>query len=372
MKINSIIKISSLVIALMSVVSCTRTEYRQVSGVVWNTLYHITYESDKDLSDSILSVFNRIDNSVSAFNPNSVVSAVNKNISFIIDDDFKRVYNAALCVNEVTGKEFDPTLSPLINLYGYGYKSLPDKDTVKVAEILQYIGIEKTHLNGNTLTKDDDRIEFNFSGLAKGYGVDLVAESLHKNNCGNYLVEIGGEIRTSGHRAGGGKWRVSIEDPRVAHDNAVARDVDKRMTSQPQSDEVATPVGVTVIEVGDVGLATSGNYRNFKQNSRQGRHHTISRFSGESAVTEIASVTVIIPASVDDKYLSAMNPEARALAKKMAATPCMYADALATGLLAMGLDKAKMVAEEYHIPIFVITSDNEVYESKAFRQCFVK
>ncbi|MCM1319428.1 MAG: FAD:protein FMN transferase [Muribaculaceae bacterium] len=325
-------------IALTTLMSCGRSEYRQTSGVIWNTMYNITYESDSQMEDSILSALKRVELSVSAFNPNSVVTNINKNKSFATDDDFLNVYTVACEVNKLTDRAFDPTLSPLINLYGFGYEEVNNPDSEDVNDILQYVGIEKTQLSGGKLVKQDARTEFNFSALAKGYGCDAVAYMFKRRGVTNYMIEIGGEIDMSGTNPQHTPWRISIDKPIFSADTVIH---DSQM----------------IVELTDCGMATSGNYRNFKLIDGNRVVHTIDRNTGLPAINDMLSATIIV-----------FSSESKNKDVKTHKYPCMYADALATACMSMGSSKAIRLVEYENIAAMLILADGTIYESPTFKK----
>lgn len=287
--------------------------------MVWHTSYHITYESDKDLSDSIIATIHSVDHSLNAFDPSSIVSYVNENDTAEVDRHFATVYEMSRRINRLSSGAFDPTLGPLIDAWGFGKGHEATSDTLRLDSILAFTGIDKTKLSNLLLIKDDKRISFNFSAIAKGYGCDMIAEMFERNGVKNYLVEIGGEIRCSGISPSGRKWRVSIDRP-IRSDSI-------RHDSQ------------CVIELSEVGLATSGNYRNFKANSTPGTGHTISPSTGRPVETDILSASVI-------------------------ASTSMEADALATAMMAIGAERAKKLAKDLGYPTLLIFADSTVWQNK--------
>lgn len=322
-----------LISCVMAVIStgCSRPEFRSARGMVWNTTYSITYEADTDLADSIVGVLRQVEHSVSAFDPGSVVSLINRGESQATDSLFRRVYDTACRVNTLSGGAFDPTLAPLINAYGFGYEQAEMPDSASVGEILQYVGIEKTELRDGILVKADPRIEFNFSAIAKGFGCDCVAAMFERNGVTNYMVEIGGEIRMAGHNPKGEKWHISIDKPIFSNDSEIH---DSQM----------------VVPLTDCGMATSGNYRNFKEIDGKRVVHTFDRFTGRPAINDLLSATVIVPKATEG----------------LAASPCMYADALATACMSMGSEKAKALIERLKLPALLILTDGTLWESSAF------
>lgn len=305
-------------------VSCSeRDQYRFEEGIVWNTAYHITYESTSDLSDSILIVLNEIDRSLSAFNKESVVSKINDNRSATVDSHFARVYKESRKINDATDGTFDPTLAPLIRAWGFGQgHEVSPTDTLNLDSLLQLVGIDKTEINGFELIKKNPKIEFNFSALAKGYGVDCIADMLKRNGVKNYLVEVGGEIRAQGLNPQGKKWGIGIDSPK----------------------EESNP-GETVerIFLDSGSVATSGNYRNFHNigNTRLG--HTISPQTGRPIQTDVISATITAP-------------------------ECMEADALATSCMVLGSQKAIELCNRLKVGVMLIKSDLSVVTNSQFEK----
>lgn len=318
-----------LLVAVVVSAGCVRQEYRDARGMVWNTTYSMVYESETDLTDSIVAELKRVESSVSAFAHGSVVSLINRNESFVVDDYFRDVYDTSVKVSKSTGGAFDPTLAPLINAYGFGYDDAAIPDSAELSEILGYVGIEKTAIRGGCLVKEDPRTEFNFSAIAKGFGCDRVAAMLVRNGVTNYMVEIGGEIRMAGKNPAGEDWRISIDKPIFSNDSEIHE-------SQ------------KIVPLTDCGMATSGNYRNFKEIGGERVVHTLDRFTGRPVVNDLLSVTVVVPAG------------------RPGGSPCMLADAYATACMSLGSEKAKSLIEREGLAAMFVLADGTVWESAGF------
>lgn len=283
--------------------SCARKEQmRQCSGMIWSTAYNISYRSDANLDDSILVVLKKVEKSLSPFDSTSLISAINSNKSMVTDTLIRRIFLTSQEINRLSGGAFDPTVAPLVNLWGFGYKNgggAPTDEAIDSA--LTHVGIGRCRLEGTEMVKCSAGTEFNFSAITKGYGCDLVEEMLRRNGCNDYMVEIGGEIALAGRNAKDEKWHIQIDAP---------------------VEEQAGPNhrALAVIEVSDCGIATSGNYRNFHQDEGGKSWHTIDPSTGRPAITETLSATVI-------------------------AADCMTADALATACMAMPTEKALNMIE---------------------------
>lgn len=304
-------------------------EYQNAEGMIWNTTYHVTYNGGSELKDSIMQVLNKVGASLNVFDENSLVSRVNVSDSTAVDTDFIRVYVESVKVNRLTDGDFDPTLGPLIEAWGFGKGHKATGDTARIDSLMKFVGIDKTRLSMDTLVKDDSRIRFNFSAIAKGYGCDCVGEMLQRNGVEDWLVEIGGEISCRGKSPEGGKWRVSIDRPvmqkdRILHDSQC------------------------VVEVTDAGIATSGNYRNL-QSDEKGQYygHTISARTGRPARTDVISATVI-------------------------GRTAMESDALATAFMAMGADDVKRLNKSTRLSVMLVLADSTVWYSGQFEKLMVR
>lgn len=307
---------TSLILPGAFLLSCNGPGYRTAQGMIWNTSYHITYEGDKKLEDSILRVLEDVDRSLNVFDSTTTVSKVNISDTTIVDGHFIKVYKGSKTINRVSKGMFDPTISPLITAWGFGKGHTPTADTARIAEILKYTGIGKTTLMGDTLVKKDPRIGFNFSAIAKGYGCDAVAEMFRRNKVSNYLIEIGGEIAVGGVSPARGQWKVSIDRPATAdtlsHDSSA------------------------VIMITDAGMATSGNYRNRQGEGTATYGHTISPVTGRPVATDVISATIIAPNA-------------------------MMADAMATACMAAGKELAQQMISEMKYEAFLIFDDSTTW-----------
>lgn len=279
------------VLAAVILAGCSqRRTVRHCSGSVWNTTYSVTYTSGADLTDSILEVMHEVEMSLSPFADSSLVNRINRGETMATDTLFRRILLASIEVNRLSGGAFDPTVSPLVNLWGFGFRDSGREPTqADVDSALRYVGIWRCGLDGKTLSAPDG-VEFNFSAITKGYACDLIGEMLRRNGSEDFMVEIGGEIALGGKNPRGEPWHIQIDAP-VAGKAPGAE-------------------ALTVIEAGECGIATSGNYRNFREKNGRRAWHTINPQTGYPAETMTLSATVIAP-------------------------DCMLADALATACMAM-------------------------------------
>ena len=299
----------------------------KLSGVVWTTDYHITYQGKIDLNDSVQAVLNAVDMSASVYNEKSVISAINAGRSDAMDACLKQLYEASLKVHKASGGAFDPTVMPLVNAWGFGYKNGQLPTQTQLDSILQFVGLEKTRLEQNRIVKQDSRTQFDFSSIAKGYACDEIGRMLERNGVENYMVEIGGEVAVKGVSPRGDKWNVSVDMPQ-SDPNGVHHE------------------SVMTLSLEDGGVATSGNYRKYKEVAGKRISHIVNPKTGMSEESTLLSVTITAP-------------------------DCMTADAWATACMAMGTEKTQALMEnEKKMGVMTIaTTTNgsyEVWSNKAF------
>lgn len=303
--------------------SVSSEPYVRSEGMVWNTEFHVTYQGSLSLRDSVIEVFGRIGKSLSVFDTASLVSRVNRQDSTPVNDDFIRVYVMARKISKLSDGAFDPTISPLITAWSFGPGHKATADTARIDSIRQFVGIRRTRLSHDALIKEDIRTEFNFSALAKGYGCDEVGAMFRRNGVENFLIEVGGEIYASGHSERGSQWNISVDAPVF-------------------SDSVIVHESQCVISFTDMGVATSGNYRNFRREGSRTFGHIISTSSGRPAETDILSATVLAPTA-------------------------MEADALATAFMAMGSARSIELNKRLHLPVMIVMADS-VWKSREFER----
>lgn len=283
----------------------TGKPFKRYEGVIWNTSFHITYASNVTLDDSILAVMRDVELSVSPYVAGSLVSRINRGETMQTDPIFRRVFEESRLVCRYSHGAFDPTLGPVIDLWGFGTKGhdCPAPSQEDIDSVMAGVGILDCSIDSTgLLTKKDRMTQFNFSAVAKGYGCDMIAEMLRRNGVVDYMVEIGGEIVVNGRSPHGTKWRIMIDAPVESSDSVVHQ-------------------GLAVIEIDSCAVATSGNYRNYRVVDGRIVGHTIDPVTGAPAHSEVLSATVVAPR-------------------------CIMADALATACMVMPLDSAMAMIEE--------------------------
>lgn len=295
--------IALIYIVCMTFASCG-VKNQQNDGAVWGTTYHISYRSDRDLGDSIVATMRRVELEFSMFDKQSTVSRINRNDAVVLSDEFISLFNLAKETNAISGGAFDPTVGPLTDLWGFGTKDVSNAGEPTQTEIdsaLLTVGIDSCHIADRRMIKKHDSTRFDFSSIAKGYGVDAVAAMLRRNGCENFLVEIGGEVITSGVNPDGREWHIQIDAP-----------------VEDRDDPSHSPLYLIVLN--GRAVATSGNYRNYRDVSGGRIGHTLDPRSGHPVTSPTVSATVI-------------------------AGNCALADALATACMVMPAEKAMEMIE---------------------------
>lgn len=284
-----------------------------ISGQTMGTIYSIKYLDEEERNfkqsvDSLLEVFNQ---SLNHYLPESEISRFNRQDSLYFElPYFYPVLEVSQAVVNATNRAFDPTVAPLVNAWGFGPEGGELPDSVAVDSLLALVGFDKIVFDENAVTKIQANVQLNFSAIAKGYGVDMVADFLVAQGIENMMVEIGGEIVCKGVNARGDVWRIGIDDPVNQGDMTVAIAIDNR------------------------AIATSGDYRNYYMRDGKKYSHTIDPQTGYPVDHSVLSVSVI----ADD---------------------CITADAYATAFMVMGLDKTIALLEEMtQLDVYIIFDDN--------------
>ncbi len=294
--------------ALLGVVICAiliwgldeapKSSYYHNQGKVFGTYYNIRYEATADLEDSIKAAFTEFDNSLSLFNPHSILSAVNANRDTLTNTAFETMWAEAERVYTLSNGAFDITVAPLVKAFGFGRKSdqIASISTQTIDSLRAFVGFNKVQLIDHHVLKSDPRVQIDGGAVAKGQACDMIATVLRANGCDNYLVDIGGEVVAHGINAKGEPWRIGITKPNLNNEGA-----------QEELQEI--------LAVSDICMATSGNYRNFYYDGSVRRSHTIDPRTGYPVQHSLLSATVV-------------------------SSSCMRADALATACMVLGAEEA--------------------------------
>ncbi len=289
---------------------------KKAEGSVFGTFYHITYCSTEDLAAGISETLDKVNNSLSPFNKQSTITAINENKNMGVDSMFESVFNLAKEVSAETDGAFDITVAPLVNLWGFGFKTGEKVSDKTVDSLRQFVGFSTVKIENGKVVKEHPETMLDCSAIAKGYGVDAVGEYLESKNIHSYMVEIGGEVRPRGHNPKGENWSIGVAKP---EDDALATNNEMQQ----------------VIKTTDISMATSGNYRNFYVKDGKKYAHTIDPRTGYPVQHNILSSTVL-------------------------AKDCATADAYATSFMVLGLDGAKKVlAKHKELKAYFIYADDK-------------
>ncbi|WP_283636033.1 FAD:protein FMN transferase [Aquaticitalea lipolytica] len=285
---------------LLIVFSCKQDQKNtKLTGDVFGTTYSIQYYSEEndDFQQQIDSLFYVINKSMSTYQTNSDISKLNRNETVEVDEHFKKVFSASQVIYEATEGVFDPTIGVLVNAWDFGPEGkIISLDSLKIDSLMLSVGLNKVKLVGNTIFKENTNTFIDFNAIAKGYGVDVIADFLESKNIENYIVEIGGEIRCKGTNIEKQKpWKVGVEMPHFDGTQSIMK----------------------AISLHNESMATSGTYRKFKTDSLGNRYsHIIDTKTGYPSKTNLLSISVIT-------------------------SNCMSADGYATAFKAMGIEKVK-------------------------------
>ncbi|MEP4148124.1 MAG: FAD:protein FMN transferase [Halioglobus sp.] len=317
-------------LTLVLLVACDRQPevYRlsgPTMGTTWNATLVVSPGSELQqgqLLAGIESVLDIVNGSMSTYRDDSEISRFNgspQNEWFSVSSDFHVVLSAAMAVGRQSSGAYDVTVGPLVNLWGFGPKGtvLTPPTAEAIAKVKQRVGQDYLRLNGesHSLKKSAD-VYLDFSSIAKGYAVDEIARWLSDQGVVDYLVEVGGEMRVAGLSPRGDAWRVAIEQPENGRFD-IAR----------------------AIRLSNVGVATSGDYRNYFEAEGVRYSHSIDPRTGYPVAHELVSVTVVHPSA-------------------------MLADAWATALTVLGAKDAWSVAQEQGLAVYLIQREGDSYSSR--------
>ena len=279
-----------LVIAIL-LISCSNPQELSLvenSGYAQGSTYQIKYltTGNRNYGEIIEGMFGEIDNSMSTWVPSSLISLVNKGDTVVVVDEmFLDVLNRSVEIAEESNGEFDPTVGPLVRLWGFGFDEIRgDINDETIDEVKSKIGYSRVRREGNQISIPEG-FNLDFNAIAQGYTVDYIAEYLEKQGVSNYMVEVGGEIRTLGLNEKGGVWRIGVDKPQ--------ENIDSEERFQ------------FILELKDSGLATSGNYRKFWVDEETGIKyaHTINPFTGRPAKNRLLSASIVAQTAMDaDAY----------------------------------------------------------------------
>jgi thiamine biosynthesis lipoprotein len=293
------------VAAFLLTAGCDTKRERTLTGRTMGTTYSVKvvtgyFGAISGLQEKIDQRLQEINQSMSPYLKDSEISRFNRfqevGAEFTISEDFLRVMQLAARVHELSAGAWDGTVNPLVDLWGFGRSGRRDgrPPAEAIASLLNDIGFEKIEIrNSGVLIKHQAGVTLDLSSIAKGFGVDQVAETIRRAGFTDFLVEIGGEIFAAGVRPDGGSWRIGINRPK----------------SDARFDEV-----YKVVALRDQAFATSGDYRNFFVENGVRYSHIIDPRTGYPVANGVVSVSIL-------------------------ADNCTLADGLATAVMVMGAER---------------------------------
>lgn len=305
-----------LVIAVF--LSCSKEPQSiKLSGAVFGTSYNIQYfdKANNNYQKQIDSLFDEVNQSMSTYIPTSKISRINKGENVEVDHHFKTVFRAAKYIYRKTEGAFDPTIGAVVNAWDFGPEGAIEKvDSIAIDSLMKHVGFNRMGLKNNKIVKKNNSY-LDLNAIAKGYGVDVISKFLENKGVKDYLVEIGGEIRTKGINVEKNlAWTIGIDDPNFNGEQSYSK----------------------ILALKDEAMATSGTYRKFKTDEDGNRYaHIIDTKTGYPTKTNILSVSVI-------------------------ANDCVTADGYATAFQAMGIEKVKDFLKRHpELKVYFIYEDED-------------
>lgn len=291
-----------------------------IYGTQWRLIYHGASEplTEDMVQEVVLEAFSVVDESMNHYSPGSTLSKLNRLPAMEVmevDWDFAFVFNSALDIYYATDGAYDPSVSPLINLWGFGPEGVTKRPTDEEIDAVEpFVGLDEFawDLSTRGFVKRHAKATLDFSSIAKGYAVDIAADSLDELGLKHFMLEVGGEIQVRGDSPRGDAWRLAIERPTAATRGDV----------------------FTAIDVRDIGVATSGDYRNFFEDAGQRFSHLIDPRTNYPIEHDLVSATVVHPST-------------------------MIADAWATALMVVGTEEALRLADVHDLAVLLISRQGE-------------
>lgn len=315
-----------LIAVVVAMAGCNMKSTDRFAGRTMGTTYHVQVVASRlqrtaYLADRITARLAHVNHSMSTYQPGSEISRFNAMAStdarLCVSADFQRVMAVAADLHRLTGGAWDGTVAPLVNLWGFG--AAPRKDempsSAEIARVRQRVGFDRiVRGDDGCLSKKIPSVALDLASIAKGFGVDAVAELLREEGFTDFLVEIGGEVFASGLRPDGRPWQVGINRPEPSA----------------AADRVYRVVGLS-----GRALATSGDYRNFFIHEGVRYSHLIDPRTGYPVSNHVVSASVLAPS-------------------------CTLADGLATALTAMGPTRGLALVETLDgVECLVVVQDRE-------------
>ncbi|GAB3951229.1 FAD:protein FMN transferase [Spirosoma harenae] len=304
-----------LLFLVVSTISATaQLPMVSLEGETQGTTYHIKYQDAqrRNLKKGVDSVLSEIDKCLSIYQPDSELSQFNRGMSHqFVRPFFYPVLKKSAEIFQATKGAFDPTVLPLVEAYGFGPKKPAQTDVVNVDSLLKLVGFQYVEFDAGSVKKRKKKIRLDVNGIAQGYSVDVISGFLEGKGIKEYMIEIGGEIRTKGQKGDRQPWTVGITNPL-------------------HPDRLQAKLTLT-----NRAMTTAGNYRNRYESNGQLFTHIINPKTGLMEQSELLSVTVL----ADD---------------------AITADGYDTAFMVMGLEATKRFLENHtELDAYLIYTDNQ-------------
>ncbi len=318
----------SMLLFIASACSIMENKLHSIEGFTMGTTYSIKInnndldnENTAKLKKEVDSVLAEINREMSTYQADSEITLFNKSEDTTwteVSKDFVRVIKLAQKISNKSGGAFDVTVGPLVNLWGFGpgnsRRIVPlEKEITKAKKAIGYKYLQVNDSLG--IKKNIPQLYIDLSAIAKGYGVDKISEFLLARGYNNHLVEIGGEVRTAGVNHKNNKWQIGVQTP--DNTNSIQK----------------------VLNISDIAVATSGDYRNYFEKDGIRYSHTIDSRSGKPITHKLASVSV-------------MN------------SSCGAADAYATAIMVLGPEEGYSFAIENKLDVMLIIKSGSSFKVK--------
>jgi len=310
-----------LIIGLAALAACAKQPQKIVlEGLAQGSYYAVTYydEQNRSFQHEIDSIFRAVDMSVNLWVDSSVISKVNRNEEVVLDPIFIDNFNIAQEAAALSDGYFDPTISPIVAAWGFSYKNGDSLTPQLIDSLRLLVDYRKVRIEDGRVVKENPAMTLDFNAIAQGYTSDLIASFLESRGITNYLVDTGGEVMARGGKPNGQPWIVGIEKPADNWD----------------SEQVVH----TRVALLDKGLVTSGSTRKYVERDGKRYSHCIDPKTGYPVEHNVLSATVLAQNSV-------------------------WADALASICMVMGMEKSLPIIESmdgveaYYI---FVNEDNEL------------
>ena len=324
-----------LIICLPFLAACEKQPNKIVlQGLAQGSYYAVTYfdKQNRNFQHEIDSIFHAIDLSVNLWVDSSIISKVNRNEEVTLDSIFIDNFNMAQKAAKLSDGYFDPTISPIVAAWGFSHKKGDSINPQLIDSLKSLVDYNKIHIENGKVVKENPSMQLDFNAIAQGYTSDMIANLLEKRGIKNYLVDTGGEIMARGKKPNGDPWIVGIEKPAANYNSE--RIVQTRITLQ------------------DKGLVTSGSTRKYVERNGKRYSHCIDPKTGYPVEHNVLSATVLAENSV-------------------------WADALASICMVMGMEKSLPIIESMDgvEAYYIFVNDKnelETFATEGFKKLIVE